>query len=119
MTEQEKMLNDVIVTAVEGGTGYWAAALKYDPGYGESALSYDTPASVFLCEEDGDVVALLNPQTVKLAMLAIRDRQEINVADRFRSECAVALATNDAGECDSDTADVIAQVVAFGEVVYG
>lgn len=135
--EREEFLSDIIIGAVEGGTGYWAAAF----GYRHS----DGPARVTLVEEehgplfndaclafaethgrkpkldetlDWEGVHRLDIDKVATALGKI-SRGEVKMNSTLLGTILAANAKNDGGEIDAEGADVIAQVACFGSIVYG
>lgn len=112
------MLSDIVIGAVEGGTGYWAVAANY-----RWSGKNEYPASATLVEGfDGRVRTVplhLDIVAVENAMFRIAHDHKLSVSGVIREHVIRALATNDAGDCDSDVADIVAQVAAFGEIVYG
>lgn len=118
MNARENMLSDIIICAVEGGTGYWATADRYR----HDANTYTpdaVPASVLLEEMEGDARIELNVVAVENAMFRIAHDFAFEVNKAIRKAVIYALITNDAAEIDSDDADVIAQAACFGKIVYG
>lgn len=126
--ERAQFLTDVIITAAEGGIQYWAVILSYKwhlpnlpGGTGEPGPDGTAAASLRLRpdEEDADV------HTVKLSDVAhalnvIADlSRPLYLHSTDRTRIAEAARENDGGKIDADDADVIVQVAAFGNVVYG
>lgn len=115
MNERENMLSDVITGAIEGGTGYWAYTTEYSYWHGG-----DLPTTATLEEmEEPNRKVELNIVAVENAMFRIAHDPAFEVNSETRKQIVYAMATNDAGDIDSDIADVIAQCAAFGEIVYG
>lgn len=122
--EREQFLADIIVGAVEGGTGYWALVSEY---------KHDTPENTraTLHEEDADggltgrgdnhyssFPLMLTPSQVALALERIR-QGGIEINEALRLNIMAAEDENNAGRIDAEDADVIAQIALFGEIVYG
>lgn len=116
MDARTNLFSDIIIGAVEGGTGYWAEA----QGYRWSGED-EYPATVELVDitEQGGKRVRLDVVTVANAMFRVANDPLFNVNPTIRGHVVYALATNDAGDCDAEVCDVIAQAAAFGEIVYG
>jgi hypothetical protein len=132
--ERKQFLADIITTAVEGGTGYWAQVSQYQ--YGDYSGIFDGKLSVYTGKRQGDDTRAtlhemnddetgykdegldLDFDAVARGLGKIK-RGEIGINDRLRAMIMVADAENDAGNIDADAADVIAQVALLGEIVYG
>jgi hypothetical protein len=112
--ERVSFLGDVIVTATEGGTGYWAYASDYhwedeDPSKNTVTLTaMDDPATE----------RVVTIETIAHGLAKLR-KGEGQVNSRIRAEILEADRANDAGDIDADGADVIVQIALFGELVYG
>lgn len=111
--ERIQFLADVIVSAVEGGTGYWAAAGGY---------KHDEPAQtqVWLhLEDDPD----RKPEFVGIEAIALGigriKRDDFQINGELKKLIVEASAENDGALIDADAADVIVQAAIFGEIVYG
>lgn len=112
LTARQQFLNDVLITAVEGGINYWAEVSDYDHGDDVRV------ASVRILDlEDGREYRL----TAK--MLANPIMQIINGPVQVRDDIRIAIFDGerllDAAEIDAECADVIVQVALFGRIVYG
>ena len=101
VTEEE--LAGILVTAVEGGSNYWAAIRNYDPDKGTATI----------WERDQDVAEkpgkhAIGPDDIArgLQLAATKEPETFNhwFGDRI----------GDAGSCDN-----ILQLALFGEIVYG
>lgn len=116
MNARQQMLSDVVIAAVEGGTGYWAQVSNYRWAEDDSF-----PASAELTDitEQGGQHFRLDAVSVCNAMYRIANDYEFSVRGEIRKLVWYALATNDASNIDADVADVLAQAVAFGKIVYG
>lgn len=131
--ERTEFLADIITTAVEGGTGYWAQVSQYQ--YADYSGIFDGELTVYAGERQGDdtraTLHELNDedgyreQGLDLDLDAVArglgriKRGEIGINDRLRAVIMLADADNDAGEIDADAADVIAQIALLGEIRYG
>jgi hypothetical protein len=113
----EQFASDVIITAIEGGIGYWANVLEY--------RHTPEPATAKIREQEAtdpkDNVpkeATLNREFIQKGIDALASGA-IKVNPRLLGNILVGAVTDDAGEVDSDGADVIVQAALFGELVYG
>ena len=126
-SQRDQFLDDVIVTAVEGGVGYWSFAQAYR---WHRDGDYDTPpedgVTVELrAIEDGDDPqdwtrvdrALIAAAMERLASGPVHSLHD-SIRGRLVGQYVIA---RDGGEYDFDAgdADIIVQVGLFGEVVYG
>lgn len=119
MDPREQMFSDVIITAVEGGTGYWAAATGYSYSEDDSF-----PASVTLTENDAHSARLhrsypLTIHGIAAAMYRIVYDPTVNVNSRIKGSVTTALMMPAHADLDTDDADAIVQVLIFGDIVYG
>jgi len=127
--EREEFLGDIICTALEGGIGYWSAALQYQ-------YSYDGDISVYCGKRQGDKARAtiqelsedgesFDGPVYEITLDAIASgigkilRGEIGVNQRIKSNIYLANSENDAGYIDADDADVIVQAAVLGELRYG
>jgi hypothetical protein len=140
--ERVQFLRDVMITALEGGVGYWSVAdqitiehenddlwyARYtlfcldgdDPTgkeAGECGLSTQE-APVPLCQGH-----LIDPDAIARGMgLARRPADQSDAIGWHisnRRHVIKANRENDAGDIDAGDADCIVQLAAFGKVIYG
>lgn len=141
ITERQEFLSNIITTAVEGGSNYWALFLEYDFSMEDE---YVTTVKVVDHVENDDFPIESNFLTGRIEnwdeiSAAVEDGtlpskkitpieiywaiKQIIEDDLVNSSYSVAIYTankmNDAGEIDADIADVIMQVAVLGDVVYG
>jgi hypothetical protein len=133
--EREQFLADIIIGAVEGGTGYWAVCLWYrhdDEGETAAVLGEETElieyADQFLATygrkvKIGELIeagkaAKVTVETVAKGLGRIK-RGEVGVRSDILEAIKQGDAENDGCYIDADGADVIVQAGLFGEVVYG
>ncbi len=138
--ERVRFLADIIVCAVEGGTNYWARAAGYRWSDEEPST---TQVLLIDMEQEGEFRAAVRekakalghklkateaaglPGSTFLDIDAIASalgkikRGEAKLAPGLTATIKEADRENDAGDIDADGADCIAQIAAFGEVVYG
>lgn len=114
--ERAEFLDDVITTAVEGGTGYWAVVHAYKwvdlkPGEVYAVIEeIEDPQAPGRHRIDADLIARGIGRVLYPGFRIRADLCElIRAADREA----------DAGLIDADGADVIVQAALFGEIVYG
>jgi hypothetical protein len=127
--ERAEFLGDIITTAVEGGTGYWAQVSQYQYDYdGETRLSVGQlvgQGTRAVLHEMNDAEDGYREEGLVLDLDAVARgigrvvRGETDVADRYRQRIAAADRLNDAGNLDAEDADIIAQTGLLGEVRYG
>jgi hypothetical protein len=120
----DSVLEDVFVTAIEGGSNYWyyltrnAVGLirKAVPREEESCLSIATFKAVM----KGVEVPIHDAQDIKeqIGLISLE-----TMADRLRklatSDDKWVLQVHMNEEGDADSADIVFQYLALGEVVYG
>lgn len=136
--ERAGFLGDIITTAVEGGTGYWAQVSQYQwvdtAGFltdaGEDRLHVsvgervgdETRATLHEMNDDEtgykDEALELTIAKVATAVRKIADGK-IGVHGAMFEAVTEASRENDAGMIDAWAADAIAQVALLGKVVYG
>lgn len=113
---RQRFLADIIIGAVEGGTGYWAqvSVYKHDcpPAETTATLHEIEPASG---DEPGKQVSI---ETITTGIQAIRCPGFSIRADLLKT-IKEADRADDAGLLDAEAADVIVQAGLFGEIVYG
>jgi hypothetical protein len=109
--KREEFLKDVLITAVEGGTGYWAQVSAYFPDEGRVALH----------EFDDDGISATHKVTLGTIELGIKTiiEQRSLVNRQIREDVIIDSIENEMGRGDADTADCIVQAGLFGSVVYG
>ena len=108
LTFSDQFVSDVMTTAVEEGMDYWA---DFD------VIVRDTNRNVvaFAGEALGDsdmFFDIKGEDIVHAFGLIVSD-------ERYDIELRQAILEQDAGMIDVDYADIIVQVAAFGEIVYG
>lgn len=138
ITLNDEELSDVVITAVEGGIGYWFRGLEYrhnqpggafiagyitdevgdcdrmGDGYGYSAT--DDHAEQATCEDCIAATTLIDSDTVALGIQRILSGEVGIRGDLLRQ---VQTLTTEDPNVDSDAADCIVQAGLFGELVYG
>jgi hypothetical protein len=142
-TERNDFLATVIVTAVEGGINYWAAVSDYEfvdgPNYSLTSASVRVHEDADATDFDGEtIVSSTGMRVPEEGVLVTLDTIASAVQKIARGDAMVgepghfdplgdyavklireASAANDAGDIDSDMADIIMQVAVIGHVRYG
>lgn len=125
--EDAEFLTDIVITALEGGIGYWSQASAYDGDLGTASLITDDDGFGPHHEIDRDVIAAGIKRIVEAPgpFYAPNDRAQTQcdavpfLTQHSQATVAAAVVTRDASYIDADMADVIVQVALFGRVVYG
>lgn len=136
--ERIEFLTDILITAVEGGIGYWSQADEYRaaperpaaergvtlyiPAHEVDAADYRLPVGHGLIESWGDEIPAC---TVRVDLDAIAagvgliTRGEAGVHSDYIGDIFAASLHNDSGDIDATAADLIVQAAIFGRVIYG
>ena len=126
--ERSEFLNDIVTTAVEGGTGYWAYTSGYKWGDGQPTVATLTEIEAGMPGEtkprtmvlDADAVARGIGRIVKRTMPVVgMNGNPGGLHPSYVKLIAGASAINDGGDIDAELADIIAQAAMFNEIVYG
>lgn len=129
-SEREEFLADVITTAVEGGTGYWAAVTHYQYEYdgilclavgkgAEGPRKGEGTRATIVDEDDGATHEITVETIARGIGLIARGECQYATAEDYVRRIAAASRENDAGEIDAGDADNIVQAGLFGKLVYG
>lgn len=128
-----RFLRDVMITAIEGGTGYWAMAdkvqrsgtaeqrkeLAFDWHY-ESYVLIEGEDGTDECQADGVegkcAGHLVNADVIERGMGLLAATK---LDPEIKRSLLAGIAENDGGEVDALGADVLVQLGVFGTVVYG
>jgi hypothetical protein len=113
-----KKIENMIITAVEGGSNYWAKFV-FPHNYKEKYGSYqEIPFKGGNIEvydiETGDLLGYLNRVSAKVGLQLMADRKDLKGND-VPARHFKALATDNE---DAETADVFLQMAVLGEIVY-
>ena len=120
-----EILEDVFVTALEGGSNYWyylpehsivairRAVPKSEDPYLSTAilkaiLDHDVKVAINDADDENEVVGVITKGTMQSRLQMLAD-----------SELKWALDAHIKGEGDADSADIVFQYIAMGEVIYG
>ena len=90
---------DILITAVEGGIGYWATIDQYAP---------DTGTAILRDRHAGTSYRLSAGMLLQAARTVLTQYPDIRAAGYIRR-----------GDIDAEAADVIVQVATLGEITYG
>ena len=119
--EREEFLADIITTAIEGGTGYWALVHEYK-------WSERPPSEVYAVisedeEQIGSEAEAPGYHRIDIDVIAKgigRIREDaFPINSHLKAEILLADRENEGGDIDADSADAIVQAAIFGELVYG
>ena len=105
MTDRDEFLDDIRITAFGGGINYWAVIS------GQKIKEYD---------DEGPVGwwTTITPNLIEIGIALVK-HPSFKVRDDILVAILLGDRNNDAGEIDSECADVIVQAAVFGEIVYG
>lgn len=112
-------INDLISTAVEGGSNYWAE-FQFPKNWKNKYESYEQiplkggEIKVFDCET-GELLGILNRATAQVGLQLMADCRDVK-GKQIPSRHFKNLATDNE---DAETADVFVQLAALGEIVFG
>jgi hypothetical protein len=122
---KREVLEDIFVTALEGGSNYWyylpedsiasirKAVPKSEDPYLSTAilkaiLDHDVKVAINDAENEDEVVGIITRGTMQARLQLLAD-----------SKSKWALEAHIKEEGDAESADVVFQYLAMGEVVYG
>lgn len=110
--ERKQFLEDIMVTAIEGGINYWAKVTTGDLPEGYVWIRER--------EDSGEPLGRIPFSLLDLELGITRvGLSDFQVGTDLRSWILTGSAENDAGDIDVDAADVIVQAAIFGEIIYG
>jgi hypothetical protein len=137
---REEFLSDIIICAIEGGTGYWAQVIRYKhtdlPPAEIHAVIFEEDdegaalefSNTYLAKHGkrpsaADVVAAGKAYRIDIEVIArgiakVKEK-DFGVNGSILSAILTSDRDNDAGDIDADAADVIVQAALFGKLVYG
>lgn len=127
--ERTEFLEDIITTAVEGGTGYWAGVTQYQwrssviadgalqRAAGKLREGEGTRATIVDREDDNEAYDI-TAETIAAGIGKIK-RGEAQVNGTIKESILTGDSENDAGYIDGDGADAIVQVALLGAITYG
>lgn len=104
-----EVLESIIITAVEGGSNYWAEFSDYCCEEGEVSVRVRDR------EEPNTTVHLIKPRAIMHGLtILFEEWPNSTTAANVRQEL-----TGDYGNVDANDADFILQLSVFGEPIYG
>jgi hypothetical protein len=121
----ETFLDDIVVTALEGGIGYWSTCFWYKPSTATAAIAELETEEELLIDrnvvETGirRIVAAAPPYFQPNGIEKTQCADVPFLWEYVRSNVVQAILSDDCGEIDADIADCIVQVGLFNEVRYG
>ena len=111
----DQFLEDIIVTALEGGSNYWIDSIKY---ISDSPQGMPKSIWVFNQLKDGNTITIYLEDDDR-AFLTMR-KLHMGVREYFSdSKKLIGGLTLDAADYDAYMADCVLQYAVFGELVYG
>jgi hypothetical protein len=116
-TSRQQLLADILIGAVEGGTGYWATVSAYH----HSGAPAGTSATLHEIEPGDDEHPKgreVTTETIEAGIHKILDPY-FRICTHLRAAITHAHRQGDAGAIDAEAADAIVQAGLFGEIVYG
>jgi hypothetical protein len=123
--ERDQFLHDLFVTAVEGGTNYWAQSSSYRWSKGDGRTADLRDYSVILNDtENGDAEYLVNREVIARGLEALATGKATWGGERMTTKAQAYYSTldltdGDEPSWDASTADNIVQAGLFGDVRYG
>ena len=118
INNQTDFLSCVLVTAVEGGIGYWAEVRNYHWTEDTNHNLLSASAEIKIEDTNESEWQTLNLDVIRNGIEKIQNN-EVNINRDMLKSIVAGNITNDAGEIDSDGADCIVQAALFGEIIYG
>ena len=112
-------IQDLIITAVEGGCRYWAS-FKFPKDWKEKYQSYeqipfkDGNIEVYDVETD-ELLGYLNRASIKIGLQLMADCKDLKGRQVPHRHFKNLVTDNE----DAETADVFMQLAVMGEVVFG
>jgi hypothetical protein len=124
-TVSREVLEDVFVTAIEGGSNYWyflpehsiklirnAVPREEDPCLStailKAILDHDVKVAINDVENEEDVVGIITKDLIQ---------PRLQLLSESKLKWALDAHLNESG--DADSADIVFQYLAMGEVIYG
>lgn len=133
VADRVQFLHDVMITALEGGVGYWSVAdhIERHPDdrlWYQSFVLYCSDGGIDPVEcghDESDGVCAGHRVTPDLVVRGLSKavtagpNEDIGWHYNRRSHVIVANRENEGGDIDADDADCIVQLGIFGRVIYG
>jgi hypothetical protein len=128
MSTRHTFLADILVNAVEGGINYWAETKNYHWSKrdedGEISSEYADDVYVDIREKDYATEKEETPwfrvkaESLERGIEKIKD-PNFQINPQIAKQVLYSDHFSDAGDIDTEIADVIVQATMFGEIVYG
>lgn len=115
--DRVEFFRDVMTTAIEGGIDYWAEVSTM-PKELQATREY-VSFLVTDAEDQDDPWHLVDDVRMAASIERIITDPVFRVRKDIKTAIAEAWYTNDASLIDCECADVIVQVAAYGEIVFG
>lgn len=120
-----KVIEDVFVTALEGGSNYWyflpeqsvkaireAVPKSVDPylrtAIGKAILDFGVEVDISDVEDEEEVLGTISMKTLQERLQKLADSEYNWALDREINE-----------DGDAETSDIVMQYLALGEIIYG
>lgn len=112
----DQMIEDLIVTAFEGGSNYWMEwevsskrkDVKWDSNnYAKQIVDGDIELDIFDVEDDGDLLGKLNMECIKTGLIKMGESYPVALFNIINESW------------DANDADIFMQLVVLGDIVYG
>ena len=120
--ERIEFLSDCVITAVEGGTGYWAEVRNYkwsrDEETGQMMGATVELRSEIPRTSDPEPWFMVNLETIERGIIRLKDKN-FKINPNLLGLILAAERNDDASDIDAEAADCIVQAALFGELVYG
>ena len=118
--ERTDFLANVLITAVEGGIGYWAHTEKYHWKQDKEGNMIEASVRIRDSEEHTGRWYEVTLETIATGIARLKDKEK-KIAFNPQLKEAMLLADNedDASYIDAAIADCIVQAALFGDIVYG
>jgi hypothetical protein len=124
-TVSRKVIEDVFVTALEGGSNYWyflgegavkkirdAVPKSVDPylstAIGKAILDFGVEVDISDVEDEEYVLGTISVKTLQERLQKLADSEHNWALDREINE-----------DGDAETSDIVMQYMALGEIIYG
>jgi hypothetical protein len=116
----DQLCADIIIGAVEGGTGYWACVSEYK----HDCPPEQTRAVLHQLNDDGDDYIMdeklvLDVAAVRHGITTILESPDYINYVLLSNRITLGILDAEWADLDADDCDVIAQVALLGKVVYG
>lgn len=124
-TISRKVIEDVFVTALEGGSNYWyflpeqsvkaireAVPKSVDPylstAIGKAILDFGVEVDISDVDDEEEVLGTISMKTLQERLQKLADSEHNWALDREINE-----------DGDAETSDIVMQYMALGEIIYG